>query len=337
VKVILCERPGELNQVERPAPQRSPGEVLIKVRRVGLCGTDYHILEGTQPYLSYPRVMGHEFSGEIIECDPASGFQSGQIVCVIPYLSCGHCRACRKGKTNCCREMQVLGVHRDGALAEFLSVPAQFVIPADGLSLDQAAMVEFLSIGRHAVARGSVHPGDQVLVVGAGPIGIAVTIFAIQQGASVTIMDRTPSRAEFCVRELGAKAAIAVDDSAADRAAEITGGNGFDLVFDATGNPRAMEAGFTHVGHGGSYVLVSVVTSDITFNDPEFHKRETTLLGSRNATVDDFRAVMDAIREGAVPTDKLRTHWATLEELPSLVKSWAQPESGVIKAIVELT
>jgi 2-desacetyl-2-hydroxyethyl bacteriochlorophyllide A dehydrogenase len=336
MKIVVCERPGVLTVGKRDSPARAAGEVLVRIRRVGMCGTDYHIFRGTQPYLTYPRVMGHELAGEVAEADSESGFRPGQTVCIMPYLSCGRCRACLGGKTNCCCELQVLGVHRDGGLAEFLSVPNAFVIDARGLSLDQAAMVEFLSIGHHAVSRGDPRSGEQVLVAGAGPIGMAVTLFAARRGAQVTVMDAHAPRAEFCVRELGATRTLAVDDAAGARIAQLTDGDGFDTVFDATGNPAAMEAGFSYVAHGGTYVLVSVVSSDISFSDPEFHKRETSLLASRNATIEDFRAVVDTIRKGYVPTDKLHTHRTALEELPDVVEAWTERSTGVIKGIVEL-
>jgi 2-desacetyl-2-hydroxyethyl bacteriochlorophyllide A dehydrogenase len=336
MNVVVCERPGLLTLNQRPDPIRQPGEVLLRIRRVGVCGTDYHIFRGTQPYLNYPRIMGHELSGEVVEADAKSDLRPGQTVCVMPYMSCGLCGACRRGKPNCCRNIQVLGVHCDGGLAEFLSVPERFVIDTEGLTLDQAAMVEFLSIGHHAVERAPAVEGEKTLVVGAGPIGMAVTLFAARRGAQVTVMDSNPMRAQFCVSELGAGAAIPVGPSTAERVAELTAGEGFDTVFDATGNPKAMEAGFAHVAHGGSYVLVSVVAADISFSDPEFHKREATLLGSRNATNHDFQSVIEAMRRGEVPTDKLHTHTAPLEEVPGSVEQWARPISGVIKAIVDL-
>jgi 2-desacetyl-2-hydroxyethyl bacteriochlorophyllide A dehydrogenase len=334
--VVVCERPGLLSLAERPEPARRSGEVLVRIRRVGMCGTDYHIFSGTQPYLSYPRVMGHELSGEVVEADSGSPFRAGQTVCVLPYLSCGRCGACIRGKENCCRNLQVLGVHCDGGLAEFLSIPERFVIEADGLSFDEAAMVEFLSIGHHAVKRAEAVSAEQALVVGAGPIGMAVTLFSARRGGRVTVSDLQESRLDFCARELGAAEIIPANASASARIAELTGNEGFHTVFDATGNPRAMEAGFSYVAHGGTYVLVSIVAADISFNDPEFHKRETALLASRNATIEDFRAVIAAIRNGEVPTHKLHTHTGHFTELPTAIKNWAAPHTGVIKAIVEL-
>lgn len=320
--VVICPTPGTLAIEARERPVRAPGGVMLRIRRVGMCGTDYHIFRGTQPFLAYPRVMGHELAGEVVEADPASGFAPGQAVCVMPYLSCGQCVACRQGKTNCCVNIQVLGVHRDGGLAEYLAVDARFVIDAGGLSLDAAAMVEFLSIGRHAVERAQVREGQRVLVVGAGPIGMAVTLFAAMRGGAVAVRDGNAARARFCLDHLGA---AALDD-----------GEAYDVVFDATGSPAAMEAGFARVAHGGTYVLVSVVSADITFSDPEFHKREMTLLGSRNATIEDFEAVIAAIRDGKVPIEAMHTHSAPLADLPQAFVGWMAPDAGVIKAIVQV-
>lgn len=336
MEAVICIKPGELAMDRRERPVRGPGEVLIRIRRVGICGTDYHIFGGTQPYLSYPRIMGHELSGEVAEGDEAGRFLPGQTVCVMPYLSCGTCGACRQGRTNCCARIQVLGVHRDGGLTEYLSIHADFVVDATGLSLEAAAMVEFLSIGRHAVERGAVAAGQRVLVVGAGPIGMAVTLFAHIRGATVTVLDGNAARARFCVDILGADAKVLLDEDVPGRLAELSDGEMFDCVFDCTGSAAAMQAGFAYVAHAGRYVLVSIVDADITFNDPQFHKREMTLLGSRNATIADFGAVIAAIRAGQVPVAAMHTHSAPLAELPDTLLRWMKPEAGVIKAIVAL-
>jgi len=333
--VVVCSEPGTLMLDRREKPVRARGEVLIRVRRVGMCGTDFHIFHGRQPYLEYPRVIGHELAGEIVEGDEAGRFVPGQIVCVMPYLSCGECRACVSGRTNCCMKLSVLGVHRDGGLAEYLAVDARFVIDAAGLSLDAAAMVEFLAIGRHAVERAQLAEGQEVLVAGAGPIGMAVTLFARIRGARVTVLDPNPDRAHFCVEALGAAEMVTSADDVTARLT-LAGWQGFDAVFDATGNPAAMEAGFAWVAHGGTYVLVSVVAADIRFSDPEFHKREMALLGSRNATIADFEAVIAAIRDGEVPVAAMHTHSAALADLPQAFAGWMTPGAGVIKAIVEL-
>jgi 2-desacetyl-2-hydroxyethyl bacteriochlorophyllide A dehydrogenase len=243
--------------------------------------------------------------------------------------------ACTRGRTNCCVHIQVLGVHRDGAMAEFVSVPEAFVHPAEGLTLDQAAMIEFLSIGAHAVRRGGVQPGQRVLVVGAGPIGMAALIFARLRGASVAVMDLRRPRVDFCLQHLGADAGVSLGDGDRDELLRLSGGDFFDVVFDATGNAQAMERGFEFVAHGGTYVLVSVVPERIAFSDPEFHKRETTLVSSRNATLDDFRTVIAAMRAGQIPHDKLNTHRLALADTPASFQRLLDPAEQVVKAIVE--
>ena len=332
---VVCQSPGVLRAEDRPEPVRGDADVLVRVKRVGVCGTDLHIFTGDQPYLAYPRVMGHEFSGVVAEAPAGSPLAAGDPVFVMPYLSCGQCVACRCGKTNCCVNIQVLGVHRDGAFAELLAVPQAFVHKAEGVSLDQAAMVEFLAIGAHAVRRGDVGPGQRVLVVGTGPIGMAALIFSRLRGAPVTALDTRAERISFCVQSLGAEAGVLVGADDEARLAELTGGEFFDVVFDATGNRHAMERGFRFVAHGGRYVLVSIVRDSISFADPEFHKRETTLLGSRNATVEDFQTVLAAMRSGRIPDRALNTHRLPLHDVPAAFAMLLDPAQRVIKAIVE--
>ena len=332
---VVCEAPGTLRAQDRARPPRGPAEVLVRVKRVGVCGTDLHIFTGDQPYLNYPRVMGHELSGVVEQAPPDSRLAPGDPVYVMPYLSCGRCVACRQGKTNCCVNIQVLGVHRDGAFTEYLSVPLGFVHKAEGVSLDQAAMVEFLAIGAHAVRRAAVRSGQRVLVVGAGPIGMAAMVFARLRGGLVTALDTRQDRLAFCAAQLGIDAAVPVGSGDEEQLGALTGGEYFDVVFDATGNPQAMERGFRFVAHAGTYVLISVVGATIGFSDPEFHRREMTLLGSRNATTEDFGAVLEAMRAGHIPTAALNTHRLTLAQLPTDFKMLLDPALGVVKAIVE--
>ena len=336
MRSLVCVEPGSLVVEERPAPERAEGEVLVRIRRVGICGTDMHIFRGRQPYLVYPRVIGHEFAGEVQEAPADSVFVPGDTVTVMPYLSCGTCVACRKGKTNCCTRLEVLGVHRDGALADYVSVPSRFVMKVEGLSLDQAAMIEFLSIGAHAVRRAAVATGQRVLVVGAGPIGLAACQFSKLRGAHVTAIDSRADRLAFASQSLGVDATLELSEGTAALLSQQTRGEWFDVVFDATGNPKAMETGFGYVCHGGTYALISVVTADIRFSDPEFHKRETTLLACRNATQEDFATVIEAMRGGRVPTHAFASHRAKLEEVPDTLPRWMDPASAVIKAIVEV-
>ena len=336
MKTVVCEKPHELAVVERNRPTRGPGQVMVRIRRVGLCGTDFHIFAGNQPFLNYPRVMGHELSGEIAEADGSSEFVAGQIVTINPYLACGTCIACRKAKPNCCVSIKVMGVHIDGGMTEFVCVPEDSIVNAWGLSLDQAAMVEFLSIGAHAVRRAGLEPGERALITGAGPIGIAAALFARIAGADVMLVDTVHERLTYATEKLGFDSIAVVDETLPEVLTQRTFGEGFDAVFDATGSARAIESGFQYVAHGGRYVLVSVVKDTISFSDPEFHKREMQLIGSRNATHQDFQNVIANIRAGTIPTSALHTHTFELEDMPSVVPYYIENRGSVLKAIGQL-
>ena len=336
MKTLICDEPGRLSLIERDVPTPAEGEVLVRIRRIGICGTDFHIYQGKHPFLEYPRVMGHELSGTVEDAGGSSRLKKGENVYIVPYLACGKCIACRRGVTNACQNLAVLGVHRDGGMTEFICVPEPNVVSAGKASLDEAAMIEFLAIGAHGVKRGGVTATDRVLVVGAGPIGMSAIIFAKARGADVTVMDMREDRLEFTIASLGANRTLLANDEAEAHAKRLTDGDFFDVVIDATGNARAMQRGFGFVAHAGRYVLVSVVRDDITFSDPEFHKRETTLFASRNAQPDDFAEVVRQMENGRVPAAALNTHRGAIEEGAVLFKEWLQPEAGVIKAILEV-
>ena len=333
MKALLCEEPGRLAIVTRPRPVRGAGEVLVRIRHVGVCGTDFHIFAGKHPFLTYPRVMGHELSGTVEEADDLA---PGTPVYIVPYLSCGQCGACRKGLTNACRTIKVLGVHTDGGMAEYLSVPAENVIPAGDVPLRDAAMIEFLAIGAHGVKRAGIGPADRVLVTGAGPIGMSAILFAKARGAHVTVMDPRTDRLAFARDRLGADATLTAGSGALDEAMAATAGEGYDVAIDATGLPGPIESGFAFLAHGARYLLLSVVPQEIRFSDPEFHKREATLIASRNAQPDDFAEVLRQMAAGRVPTGALNTHTGPLAEADRLIPAWSRPEAGVIKAILEV-
>lgn len=329
-ETMLCGtviRPGLFELVARPLPTTAPqGWVLVDLAAAGICGTDYHIFQGNQPYLDYPRVIGHELSGHITET--TGNWTKGQLVTINPYISCGTCHACTRGKPNCCMAIGVLGVHRDGGMCARVAVPATNLYDATGLSPHHAALVEFLAIGAHAVRRSDMTAADTVLVTGAGPIGLGAALFARLTGAQVTLLDTSPER-------LSAAARFGFADLKTP--SDPLSPHGYDVVMDATGSPAAMQAGFAHVAHGGSYVLVSVVKGDITFSDPEFHKREMRLIGSRNALAEDFRHVMDALKTGAIDGDALISTVIPLADLPARLPELAADRSGLIKALVALS
>jgi len=333
MKAVICHEPHSLGIVERPTPQAGDKDVLIRIRSVGLCGTDYHIFAGRHPFLQYPRIMGHELAGEIVQAPSGSALHLGQIVAVNPYLACGTCIACRKGKPNACVNIRVLGVHTDGGMCELLAVPERAVIDATGLTLDQAAMIEFLSIGHHAVMRAALRAGARVLIVGAGPIGIAAGLFARLGGAAVTLVDTRPTRLAYARDALDFTDVIEASAELAAALQDRTGGEMFDVVFDATGALTAMAQSLNYVAHGGTLVFVGVAPGDLVLSDPEFHKRETSLLASRNALNEDFEQVIAAIRSGDIPTAALQTHSVPGLDLPERLPGLMAEADHVLKAI----
>ena len=338
MKAVICNEPGQLALVDVPAPDGVPaGWARLAVSHVGICGTDYHIYEGKHPFLQYPRIMGHEISARIAEAGEGVSLPVGSLVIVNPYLACGNCVACRKEKPNCCTNIRVLGVHTDGAQCEEILVPGQNLYPADGLSPEAAATVEFLAIGAHAVRRSQAPEGSTALVIGAGPIGLGAAIFARIAGCDVTLADTSADRLAMAAQSFGFAKAILVGEDTASSVSTATDGDGFDVVFDATGYAGSMERAFAYVAHGGTLVFVGVVKDDIRFSDPEFHKREMTLIASRNATKEDFVHVAEAIRVGKVPVDALITHRTTLQGVIGDLPRWASEKTGLVKAVIKIT
>jgi len=330
MRAILCPEPGKLTLIDVPRPALKPGWVRVAIRHIGICGTDYHIFEGTHPMLVYPRIMGHELSGVVLDAN-GTAFTYGDPVVVNPYLNCGSCPACLEGKPNCCETLSVLGVHSDGGMTEEIVMPAGNLYKAEGLSLEQAAMVEFLAIGAHSVRRSELKGGERVLVVGSGPIGLGTAFFAQIAGGDVTVVDAAPDKVEM-TRALGfrtfALADLESDDFKAVRR------SGFDAVFDATGSIRAMNSSIFHTRNGASYTLVGVLKGDLVWPDPEVHRRELTIRASRNATRADFDHVMESIRRGLVPTARLATHATTLDRVTTDLPHWVHARDGLIKAII---
>jgi len=336
MKTLVCRKPGLFEYEERPRPLLANGNSIIRINRVGICGTDLHAFEGTQPYFQYPRVLGHELAAEVVEVGDAVDFKTGEAVTIIPYVHCGKCIACRNGKTNCCASMRVCGVHSDGGMAEYFSVPSELLLHGDGLTYDQLALIEPLAIGAHGVRRAEVSPGEFVLVIGAGPIGLGTMQYALLAGAQVIAMDVNTARLKFCKETLGVTHVVnASTDGVMEDLKAITHGDMPTVVIDATGSLRAINEGFNYLAHGGRYVLIGLQKGDISFNHPEFHKREATLMSSRNATKQDFVYVTNSLRSGTVDPMKLITHRVKFDKVATEFEKWLRPEEGVIKAMVE--
>ncbi len=335
---LICPAPGALELTDTlPEPGAPPpGWALLQVEQVGICGTDYHIYEGKHPFLTYPRVMGHEIAATVLVPGDGVTLAAGTAVIVNPYLSCGTCLACRNGKPNCCARIEVLGVHRDGAMCERILVPAGNLYPAGDLGLTGAAAVEFLAIGAHAVRRSLAPAGARALVIGAGPIGLGAAIFARIAGHRVTLLDTEPERLAFARDRLGLAQGIVGGPDLAEQVAARTGGEGFDVVFDATGNAASMRGAIAHVAQGGALVYVGVVRDEIAFPHPEFHRREMMLIASRNAVRADFDHVAESLRAGRVPLDALVTHRLTLDEAVTALPRLARTKAGLIKAVIRI-
>ncbi len=338
MKSIVCEKPNLFTfsyKSEKPAAKQ--GEALVRIRRIGICGTDYHAFRGEQAYFQYPRILGHELAGIVEEVNAHNrDIQPGDQVSVVPYLHCGTCIACRNGKTNCCTEMKVLGVHVDGGMQEFISVPVTALIRTPALSLDQSVILEPVAIGAHAVRRADIRSGETVAVIGAGPIGLGVMAIAKGRGANVIALDVNAARLEFCRSWAKVDAIVNVRNQPYETLLDLTNGDLPTSVLDATGNARSMMEAFRYVSHGGRLVYVGLVKSDLVFSDPEFHKKELALFSSRNATQEDFEVVIQAVHSGTVDASRFITHRRTFEGMIGSFESWLDPASGVIKAIVEL-
>lgn len=338
MKTIVLQNPGDLRLVETATPDDPPpGSALVRVHRVGICGTDWHAYRGKQPFFTYPRIIGHEL-GVVVEKinAPESSIKIGDRCAVEPYLNCGKCIACRRGKGNCCVNLQVMGVHVDGGMRQRVLIPARKLHPSAKLDFDQLALVETLAIGCHAVDRAQIQKDEWTLVIGAGPIGLSVIPFAMANGAKVIVMDISPSRLAFCREKMGVQHTIQVgpnDPMPALR--DLTDGDLPTAVLDATGNSLSMMQAFNFVASGGRLVFVGLFQGDVTFNDPNFHRREMTLLATRNARPEDFTRIIRLVEDGVIDTKPWITHRVACDDLVEMIPKWLEPSVGVIKAIVE--
>lgn len=336
MNALVCHQPGELSWQLRGIPKPQKKEVLIKVKTVGICGTDIHAWGGKQPFFSYPRVLGHEICGEIVDVgDEVEAWRVGQQVAVIPYVACHSCSACQSGRDNCCENIAVIGVHRDGGFSEYLCVPQQNILLAEGIDPAAAALIEPFAISAHAVRRAALQPGADVLVVGAGPIGLGAAAIAKAEGARVAVADVSADRRAHVAAQLDLPT---VDPLAADftrRLRDLFSGNLAQTLIDATGNAQSMNQAVDRIRHGGSIVFVGLFKGDLQFSDPEFHKKETTLLGSRNATAEDFARVGELMRGGHLRAEMLLTHRLRFDELGSTFEQEVINNPRLIKGVIE--
>ncbi|MHB8520550.1 MAG: zinc-binding alcohol dehydrogenase family protein [Limisphaerales bacterium] len=342
MKAIQLEKPQQFRRIdvaEPPAP--GPGEALVRIHRVGICGTDYSGYLGKMPFYSYPRIPGHELGVEVIAVGGAvTHVKTGDRCSVEPYMNCGTCFACRRGHGNCCESLKVLGVMMDGGLCEQLLVPAHKLHPSTKLTPEQLALVETLAIGCHAVNRASPQAGEHVLVIGAGPIGLSTIEFVKLSGARTIVMDMNPARLDFCRERMGVAHTVFFKGEGSELAElkTLTDGALASVVIDATGSNKSMSNALNYVAHTGRLVFVGITQAEVAFpHAPVMHRRELTLLASRNALPADFTRIIRLIEEGRIDTRPWITHQAAFEEMIAEFPRWLKPETGVIKAIVRVT
>jgi 2-desacetyl-2-hydroxyethyl bacteriochlorophyllide A dehydrogenase len=336
MEILTCSKPGQFAYGNIDIPVLTPGNALLKIKNIGICGTDIHAFEGTQPYFTYPRILGHELGCEFVESYDAAGFEPGEAVTFIPYFNCGKCIACRKAKPNCCQFLQVSGVHIDGGMVEYLSVPSSSLIHGEGLASEELALIEPLSVSAHGVGRAQIQPGEFVMIIGAGPIGSGAMEFARIAGGQVIAVDVNDYRLQFCKDKL--KVPFAINALAPDlekQILELTNGDMPAVIIDATGNLKSINNAFRFMAHSARYILIGLQKEEISFSHPEFHKREATLMSSRNATRADFEYVINCIKNGSIDPLTYITHRLHFnnvkDEFEGLIRS-----GTIIKAMVSM-
>lgn len=336
MKAISLEAPLQFKRIDVAMPEKpGPGEALVRVHNVGICGTDIGGYLGKMPFFSYPRIPGHELGVEVLAvAGDVTGVMPGDRCSVEPYINCQNCYACRRGHTNCCEKHQTLGVHCDGGLRPRFLVPARKLHVSRKLTFEQLALVETLAIGCHAVDRSGLTAGESCLIIGAGPIGLATLEFARLTGAKIIMLDVNAARLDFCRRVMGVAHTLIASEKAESELRDLTDGHLPDVVIDATGNSSSMSNAFSLITHAGRLVFVGITTDEVHFRHPAFHRPEGTLLCSRNALSRDFARIIDLIEAGRIDTAPWITHRAGFDELIDVFPSYTRPETGVIKAMV---
>lgn len=336
---IRLREPHQFERVDLAEPANpGSGEALVATHRVGICGTDVGGYLGKMPFFNYPRLIGHELGVEVLAIgEGVENVAVGDRCCVRPYIVCGECYSCRRGAVNCCVKSQTLGVMCDGGLCERFVVDAELLHKSASLSYEQLALVETLGIGCHAVDRSEVQSGDNALIIGAGPIGLSALEFALVAKAAVTVLDLSPERLEFVRENYPGVHTFSPSDDLLDRLREQTNDELYPVVIDATGHAGSMAAAPTYLAQTGTLVYVGINQGEIALHHPTFHKPEATIKASRNALPKDFERIIQLIEDGTIDTNRWITHRTSMDAMIENFDTYTRPESGVVKAIVEVT
>ncbi|MBS5605712.1 MAG: zinc-binding alcohol dehydrogenase family protein [Enterocloster asparagiformis] len=339
MKAVFIENPGEAMIRDIPRPARKPGEALLKLLYGGICGSDLGSYRGTFAYFSYPRTPGHEFSAEIVEIDENDrGLKPGMVVVCNPYFNCGECYSCKHGLVNACMSNQTMGVQREGAFSEYITMPLERIYDGKGLEPMVLAIIEPLCISYHGVKRAGVKGGDKVLIVGAGTIGILAAVAAKQKGAEVYIADVSQVKLDYA-REFGVDGVVLADGPEAyERAVkEITGGNGFDVTIEAVGLPSTFQNCIDAAAFGGRMVLIGVGKENLDFNFTMIQKKELNVFGSRNALKPDFLELIDLVKEGKIPLKKIITDVYKFDQAPRAFQELNENAGRMLKVMIDFT
>ena len=341
MKAICIKEPGQVVIQEMEMPVRKPGEALLKLLYGGICGSDLGSYRGANAYVSYPRVPGHEFSAEIIEIDENDkGLKPGMIVTCNPYFNCGSCYSCRRGLVNACTDNQTMGVQREGAFAEYITMPIERIYDGKGLDPKVLALIEPFCISYHGVSRADVKPGERVLVVGAGTIGVLAAVAAKAKGAEVTICDVAPDKLDYAFQTFGLDHKLLNDSPEAFEkgVAELTNGDGFDVTIEAVGLPNTFQNCLDAACFSARVVLIGVSKRNIDdFFFTIIQKKELNIYGSRNAMKKDFLELIDLVKGGGVALDKIVTNTYKWTDAPQAFADFAANAGKMLKVVIDFT
>ncbi|WP_111708975.1 zinc-binding alcohol dehydrogenase family protein [Lutibacter citreus] len=337
MKIIRLKEPGIWEQlnIEKPTNKLSSGNALLKVNKIGVCGTDLHAFKGQQPFFSYPRILGHELAVEVVAvANDVTNVAVGDKCSVEPYYNDIVGQAVKRGKTNCGEHLQVLGVHVDGGMQEYFEYPAKFLHVTNSLTDDQLAMIEPLAIGCHAVDRANINEKDIVLVIGVGPIGLGTIQFAQLKGARVIAMDIDNAKLKRCQEITKVKDTINALGNVEEELTTLLNGDLPTVILDATGNSTSMMNTFKYAAAGGTIVFIGLFMGDVVFHDPSFHKKELTLKSSRAAMGEDFARIIRLIESGKIDATSFITHRMSFNDVPTEFEK-LYTHKDLIKAIIE--
>ena len=338
MKALQISAPGSVNTVDLPVPEAGAGEVLLRMEYVGFCGSDLNTYRGANAMAKSPVIPGHEI-GAVIEAlgvGVPDFLQAGMTVTVNPYTACGTCPSCRRGRPNACRSNQTLGVQRDGAMREYMAVPWEKVIPAGTLSTRDSALVEPMSVGFHAVSRGAVIDTDTVMVIGCGMVGLGAVVRAALRGATVIAADIDDEKL-MIAKQMGAKYGLnTMAPDFREQLAQVTGGDGPDVVVEAVGSPATYRLAVDSVAFTGRVVCIGYSKSDVTFETRLFVQKELDIRGSRNAEPSDFRAVIRYMERGCCPAERLVSRVAGWSDAADALAFWNQNPGKVFRILLKI-